>query len=95
MAWELPTATASASTPVAATNSAACSGSVRTPGGVHPVLAADLPQLGLDVDAMIMTVRDQVPVAATFSSYGSADASNITEVAPNSTAARTRSASVA
>ncbi len=36
MACELPTATASASTPVAATNSAASTGSVRTPGACAP-----------------------------------------------------------
>ena len=53
MACELPTATARASTPVAATKAAACSGSVRAPGGVRverrlAVLAADLAELGLD-----------------------------------------------
>ena len=53
IACELPTATARASTPVASTNAAASSGSVRAPGlvGVErrlAVLAADLAELGLD-----------------------------------------------
>ena len=43
MACELPTATASASTPVAATNSAASPGSVRTPGACAPSLPPTSP----------------------------------------------------
>ena len=38
IAWELPTATARASTPVASTYAAASAGSVRTPGVCAPPL---------------------------------------------------------
>ena len=51
IACDEPTATASASTPVAATKSRASAGSVRTPGACAPSLPPTCAELGLDVDA--------------------------------------------
>ena len=65
IACDEPTATARASTPVADTNAAASVGSVRTPGRVHAVLAADLAQLGLDAHLAVVAPGDDLGGAAT------------------------------
>jgi len=92
MACELPTATASASTPVAATKPAAWSGSVRATGECTPSLPPTSPS----------SASTQIPrswhhlatsaVTRTLSAYGSRDASYMTDPKPNADAARTRSA---
>ncbi len=63
-------------------------------GRVGAVLAADLAELGLDPDALLVhRARRPRAVGATFSAYGSVEASNMTEPKPRSAACST-SASV-
>ena len=68
MACELPTATASASTPVAATNARRLVGIGAHAGRVGAVLAADLAELGLEPDALACAQLGRSRVAATLSS---------------------------
>jgi hypothetical protein len=95
MACELPTATASASTPVSATKPRAWPGSVRASGECTPFLPPISPS-----SASTQTPRSwhhvaTSAVARTFSRYGSPDASYMTDPRPNEDAARTSSALVA
>ncbi len=91
MACELPTATASASTPVAATKPAASSGSVRACGECTPFLPPISPTSASTQAPRSWHHRATSAVARTFSWYGSLDASYITDPRPHRTAARTRS----
>ena len=67
MACEVPTATASPSTPVAATNAGRVVRIGAHPGRVSAVLAADLAELRLDPDPELMPARDDRGRRATFS----------------------------
>ena len=67
IACEEPTATASASTPVAATKAAASPGSVRTPGAWAPSLPPTSPSSLSTHSPRARSRRTAAEVAATFS----------------------------
>jgi len=92
IACELPTATASASTPVAAVKPAAWSGSVRARGECTPFLPPTSPSSASTHTPRSWHHRATSAVARTFSAYGRPDASYITDPTPNATAASTSSA---
>src|SRR5690348_10510036 len=89
IACELPTATASASTPVAATYPAAAEGSVRAVGECTPSFPPISPSSASAQRPRSWHHRVTSAVAATFRSYGSDDASNITEPNPAAAASAT------
>ena len=95
IACELPTATASASTPVAAVNLAASAGSVRAPGACTPSLPPISPSSASTHTSRSWHQAATRAVAATLPAYGSTDASNIAEPKPSPTASVTRSSLVA
>ena len=92
MACELPTATASASTPVDATKPAAWSGSVRATGECTPSLPPTSPSSASTQTPRSWHHAATSAVARTLSAYGSWDASYMTDPRPNADAARTSSA---
>jgi hypothetical protein len=92
MACELPTATASASTPVAAAKRAASSGSVRASGECTPFLPPISPISASTQIPLSWHHRVTSAVARTFARYGSPDASYMTDPRPNRAAAWTSSA---
>ena len=94
MACELPTATASASTPVAAAYLAASPGGVLAPASCTPSLPPISPISASTHTPRSWHHRVTSAVAATFCSYGAADASYMTEPTPRAAAARTRSSPV-
>jgi len=95
MACELPTATASASTPVSATKPRAWPGSVRARGECTPFLPPISPSSASTQTPRSWHHAATSAVARTFSRYGSPDASYMTDPRPNEDAARTSSALVA
>ena len=95
IAWLLPTATASALTPVSATNRAASSGSVRTPGAWTPSLPPTSPSSASTLTPAARQSSTTRRVTARFSSSGSVEPSNITDVSPSRTASSTSETSSA
>ena len=96
MACEEPTATASASTPVSATNRAASSGSVRTPGACAPSLPPISPSsASTSTPAASRAAATTRRVVATLSAKSSFAPSYITEPKPASMARSASSGSSA
>ena len=95
MACDEPTATASASTPVSATNRAASSGSVRTPGACAPSLPPISPSSASTSTPARAARSTTRRVVATFSAKSSFAPSYITEPKPRSIASSASSGSSA
>src|SRR5690606_29217286 len=95
IACELPTATASRSTPVASANRAASSGSVRTPGACAPSLPPISPISASTTAPAAWPSATTRRVSATFSSHGRVAASIITEEKPSRSASVARAGSCA
>ncbi len=95
IACSLPTATARASTPVRATNSAASAGSVRTPGACAPSFPPTSPSSASIARPLAWHQAAISAVARRFSAHGSVDPSYITEPKPQSAASWISRGSVA
>ena len=95
MAWEEPTATASAPTPVSATKRAASSGSVRTPGAWAPSLPPISPSSASTSTPAASARSTTSRVVATFSAKSRLAPSYMTEPKPRSIARTASSGSSA